>query len=278
MKGIVIRSLSGIVYIAVIVAGLMLGDVVFRCFMAVLTTLAIVEFYGLANSHRAGFAGKLLDVAGGVAAVLGLYALASGGCTAAVPYGVGYLCYIVARLTIQLYSRSPEAFRSLAFSLMSQIYIALSIGLMSFIYCRGGFGGNMVLAMFIMIWLNDTGAFVVGSAIGRHKLFPRVSPKKSWEGFAGGVAFAIASAFLLKGAFGYAYTGASLGELLGMGAVVGIFATWGDLVESLIKRSLGVKDSGSIIPGHGGILDRIDSLLLVSPALIIYFYLYSALS
>ncbi len=128
----------------------------------------------------------------------------------------------------------------------------------------------VLLAMFILIWLSDTGAFCVGSLMGRHKLFKRISPKKSWEGFFGGLLFCLAASaffyFYGNGVFGYL----NLWQLLGMGAVVCVFGTWGDLVESLIKRSLGVKDSGSLLPGHGGILDRIDSLLLVTPALLLY--------
>ena len=124
--------------------------------------------------------------------------------------------------------------------------------------------------MFIMIWLNDTGAFCVGSMIGKHKLFPRISPNKSWEGFFGGVVFAIASAFVFKYGFPQYFDNISIGGLCGLGVVVSAFATWGDLVESLIKRTLGVKDSGTLLPGHGGILDRIDSLLLVVPASLLY--------
>ena len=131
-------------------------------------------------------------------------------------------------------------------------------------------GKHLLLAMFIMIWLNDTGAFCVGSLIGKHKLIPRVSPKKSWEGFIGGMVFAIASGFVFKFGFPQYFESISLSGLCGLGAVVGAFATWGDLVESLIKRTLGVKDSGNILPGHGGILDRIDSLLLVVPASVLY--------
>lgn len=149
------------------------------------------------------------------------------------------------------------------------MYIALPVGIMSMFYTFPD-GKFLLLAMFIMIWLNDTGAFCVGSLFGKHRLFPRISPKKSWEGFAGGVIFAIASAFMFKYAFPQYFESVSLAGLCGLGAVVGAFATWGDLVESLIKRTLGVKDSGTILPGHGGILDRIDSLLLVVPASVLY--------
>ena len=114
----------------------------------------------------------------------------------------------------------------------------------------------LLLTVFVAIWANDTGAYLAGSTFGKHKLFPSVSPKKSWEGFFGGFVASIIAAGLLLG-----WKPSSLV----FGAVISIAATWGDLFESMIKRQVGVKDSGNIIPGHGGILDRIDSLLLVLP-------------
>lgn len=148
---------------------------------------------------------------------------------------------------------------------MSLIYVSAPIAIASMLYLTCG--PAIVLAMFLMIWLNDTGAFVVGSLIGRTRLFVRLSPKKSWEGFFGGMLFSIASAFLIKYCFGTYSTDLSIMQLCIMGAVVSIAATWGDLMESMFKRAANMKDSGHILPGHGGILDRIDSLLLVAPSL-----------
>lgn len=115
----------------------------------------------------------------------------------------------------------------------------------------------ILLAMFFFIWINDTGAFLVGSMAGRHRLFERISPKKSWEGFFGGLFFCIGFAFLcrycLDGLFNLEHVGADIGFWLGMAITVSVFGTWGDLVESLIKRGLHIKDSGNLIPGHGGI-------------------------
>lgn len=269
MKGLVLRSISGIVYVAVIVVGLTMGEICFKIFISLFTILGIMEWTRLTNDTGSPL-NMLLDIIGATIAVIGLSALAGGSASAAV-YGACYLTYLILRLVTQLYTRDKSALNSLAYSLMGQLYIALPLGLMSFIYYHEGYGSAALLAMFIMIWLNDTGAFCVGSTLGRHKLFARVSPKKSWEGFIGGVIFAIASAFLFKYCFGSHYQSLSLAEMLAMGAIVGCIATWGDLVESLIKRALGVKDSGQMIPGHGGILDRIDSLLLVSPGLLVYF-------
>ena len=140
---------------------------------------------------------------------------------------------------------------------------------------EGGHAPWLVLMMFVMIWLNDTGAYCVGSLFGRHRLCERLSPKKSWEGFWGGMAFCIiagAVCCFINNGWSMASEGCaiSLVKWVGLGMLVSLMSTWGDLFESLIKRSLGVKDSGHLIPGHGGILDRIDSLLLVAPATFVY--------
>ena len=130
------------------------------------------------------------------------------------------------------------------------------------------YGMLIALFMFVCIWLNDTGAYLVGCTIGKHRLFERISPKKSWEGFFGGMVFCIAA-----GAFAHLLIGGSQAIWIPFAIIVSVFATWGDLVESLIKRTAGVKDSGNIMPGHGGVLDRIDSLLFVAPAILAYLFL-----
>ena len=124
------------------------------------------------------------------------------------------------------------------------------------------------LSIFIFLWLNDTGAYCIGSLIGKHRLFERISPKKSWEGSIGGGVVAIGVSFILAHYFPFM----SMMEWAGLALVVVIFGTWGDLTESLLKRQLYVKDSGNILPGHGGMLDRFDSSLMAIPAAVVYLY------
>ena len=167
-----------------------------------------------------------------------------------------YLIYLVARPIIQLYvspDKSPIA--GWAYSILGQVYIVLPLSLL------GVWGYNteyqllyghpeyLLMALFAFIWINDTGAYIVGCTLGRHRLFERISPKKSWEGFFGGLVFCI----ILAACLNYIIPG-----------------LWGDLCESLLKRTAGVKDSGRLLPGHGGILDRFDSELLASPVIFIY--------
>jgi phosphatidate cytidylyltransferase len=130
------------------------------------------------------------------------------------------------------------------------------------------------LSIFIFLWVNDSGAYCVGSLLGRHKLFPRISPGKSWEGSIGGAVFVLAAAYAIS-YFLDTDQMLAMPVWLGLGLVVVVFGTWGDLVESLFKRTLGIKDSGNILPGHGGMLDRFDSSLLAIPAAVIYLYTIS---
>lgn len=183
-------------------------------------------------------------------------------------FALGYFIYLITRFIIQLYMHDGNLLSHLAHSILGQVYIAVPLAMLGLMYTI--IGKHLTLAMFILIWLSDTGAFCVGSLIGRHKLFERISPKKSWEGFIGGLVFCLAASALLAWLFPAEVKGLSMLQMLGFGAVVCVAGTWGDLIESMIKRSLGVKDSGNLLPGHGGILDRIDSLLLVTPAVALY--------
>lgn len=277
MKNLILRTITGAIYVALICASVLAGGWYFILFFGLLSIIALHEFYSLSNASTGGenVTTLIVDIVGGLIVCVGLgmvnmslmppYATAVMGGT----FFTIYMLYLVVRLVMQIYSQENSPLTNLAYSYMGQMYIALPLGLMSMYYTLAD-GKALLMTMFVMIWLNDTGAFLVGSMIGKHKLFPRISPKKSWEGFIGGVVFAILAGVLAKVLFPFYFESFSLIGLAGLGLVVGIFATWGDLAESLIKRTLGVKDSGNILPGHGGILDRIDSLLLVVPASLLY--------
>ena len=273
MNNLVKRALSGAVYVAVIVCAVLAGGWWFIALSCVLAVLALNEFYGLANASGGGenVVTLIADLAGGLALTFGLGYICINSHTLPVvsTFFVVYTLYLVARLVLQLYSREASPLSNLAYSYMGQMYIALPLGLMAMFYTFPS-AGWLLLATFVMIWLSDTGAYLVGSAIGKHKLFPRISPGKTWEGFLGGLIFAICAGWIFKLAAPARFESMPVAAMCGLGLVVSLFATWGDLAESLMKRTLGVKDSGNIMPGHGGILDRIDSLLLVIPASLIY--------
>ena len=161
---------------------------------------------------------------------------------------------------------TTEQKKNLWYSVFAYFYIIIPLSCLVFIHWLNPL---YTLALFAFVWVNDTFAYLVGSAIGKRKLFERISPKKTWEGFFGGLIFAVFAGFL----FSHFTADNNLIKWLGLAVVVVIFGTMGDLFESYIKRNLNVKDSGTILPGHGGLLDRLDSILFAAPAALIYLLL-----
>ena len=162
--------------------------------------------------------------------------------------------------------------------MFSQVYVGLPFALLNMLaFQTNGIESAsqylfiLPLSIFIFNWVNDTGAYCTGMLLGKHPLFKRISPKKSWEGSIGGAIFCILASFALANYFPIMPTTA----WVGMALTVVIFGTWGDLTESLMKRQLGIKDSGNILPGHGGMLDRFDSAIMAIPAAVVYLYLIS---
>ncbi len=262
VKKFIIRAISGILYGVLIIASLVIdNELLFDILFGLIAVLGIHEFNHLMSAEGRNIE-KSLDAVGGLLLFWVPVIWVIGGST----LGIGlYLAYLVARLVVQLYIKQGNPLTSLSASLMGQVYVALPLSILSSLYHF--VGQYMVLAMFAFIWISDTGAYMVGCLIGKHRLFERISPKKSWEGFFGGLGLSIIIAALAARFIPDGYVLLSgYTQWIVFAVLVTIFSTWGDLCESLIKRTVGVKDSGKLIPGHGGILDRIDSLLLVSLA------------
>lgn len=276
MKNVVVRALSGAVYVALIICAIFLGKEAFASLTLLFLLLAVAEASRLFNGGKSlDLLTLAIDIAGGLSVFIGLASpyvfppeqiSSLPAFSAAVPFTL----YLLVRLTAELFMNRENPLSNMASSLLAVIYTSLPLTLMYILYCFSG--RYIVLAMFIFIWLNDTGAFCVGTLMGRHKLFPRVSPKKSWEGVWGGMAFCIIAGILF-GTAGSGCFGNDWVRYVVLGITASVLSTVGDLVESLFKRTVGVKDSGHLMPGHGGILDRIDSLLFVAPAtLCLFFY------
>ena len=188
-----------------------------------------------------------------------------------LPY-LGLLLYM---MITELYLKKKNPTGNWAYSMLSQLYVALPFALLNVLAFQNSsetgsvtYNPILPLSIFVFIWLSDTGAYCVGSLIGKNRLFERISPKKSWEGSIGGGIFSIASSL----GFAHFFPFMSEWQWVGLAIVVVIFGTWGDLTESLMKRQLGIKDSGNILPGHGGMLDRFDSALMAIPAAVVYLY------
>lgn len=264
IKNLIIRSLAGVAYVALIILGITISKWSFVLLIAVLALLATREFLMITKPNGSKL-NLIIDVVASVFIASTFAYCQVEGCISFVVFGI--VAYILLRSILQLYNKKESPIKSLAYSLFSQLYITLPLMLMFIIYT--GVSVSFLLLIFVMIWMNDTGAYLVGCTLGRNRLFERISPKKSWEGFWGGMVFSALTAVAY-----YYFINEPLNDsiifYIGLGVVVPVFATFGDLVESMFKRELGVKDSGNLIPGHGGILDRIDSLLFVIPAVLIY--------
>ncbi|BCI63637.1 phosphatidate cytidylyltransferase [Tannerella sp. CAG:118] len=232
------------------------------------------EFYRLIKSKNEPQMIPFLDIFGGVYLFAALYYHCSSLSTSVTKYiFIPYVAYIMLTFIIQLYAKRPDPIKCWAYSLLGQFYIALPFALLNFIAFPGTYTLYtpwLLMSFFIFIWTNDTGAFLVGITIGHHRLFERISPKKSWEGFVGGLIFSLIAAWV----FSLFYDNFSLIQWLGLSLTISISSTFGDLCESLLKRTIHIKDSGHILPGHGGLLDRFDSVLLAAPAAYIYIQIF----
>ena len=268
MNNLIKRTLTGILFVAVVAGSILAGSYFLLILFSLITVAGLWEFYSLMEKSGKADIEKPVHCFGGFLLLVAFYIYASTnyGTIVFIPYVIYFLYLFIS----QLYLKKENPLQNWAYAILGQVYIALPFGLLCLMPFFDGKTYQSVLpfAFFVFIWINDTGAYVVGSAFGRHKMFKRISPKKSWEGFFGGLILSIATAIV----FYYHFPGTlNVYEWIGMALVTVSFGTWGDLTESLLKRTINIKDSGAILPGHGGILDRFDSVLLSAPACMIYF-------
>lgn len=276
MMTLIKRIFSGVIYIALIVTAILLLDnspVVYLVVFPLLIVLGIGELITMAKDDaNQSWLVNIIDMLGGVGVFVALFLHYEGTTTQSrALWLLPIAAYLLLRTIVQLYRPQQNAVHSLERSFLSLGYVALPVAMLNGIMSITA--PRLLLGVFIFIWLYDTGAYCVGMLLGRHRLFERISPKKSWEGVIGGILLCVAGAYVTYHWFDEFFQVPNLTIWMGLSVVVAVFATFGDLVESLIKRTVGVKDSGHILPGHGGILDRIDSLLLVAPAVLIYLML-----
>ena len=271
MMTLIKRIFSGVIYIALIVTAILLLDnspVVYLVVFPLLIVLGIGELITMAKDDATqSWLVNIIDMLGGVGVFVALYLHYEGATIQSRSlWLLPIAAYLLLRTIVQLYRPQQNAVHSLERSFLSLGYVALPVAMLNGIMSITA--PRLLLGVFIFIWLYDTGAYCVGMLLGRHRLFERISPKKSWEGVIGGILLSVAGAYVTHRWFDEFFQVPDFTIWMGLSVVVAVFATFGDLVESLIKRTVGVKDSGHILPGHGGILDRIDSLLFVAPAVL----------
>lgn len=257
------RVVVGVLGGAAFVAAVLWRPESLLALVLLLTVAGSLEFYRLVRT--AGFRPERGP--GVVLAVVAVAVLSATALPGRLPVWAPWLLppAVALVLVVELYrSAHPQPFVNVALTWAGVAYVAVPLGLLPMLAYgpTGEFSGWPVLGLVLLIWAADTGAYAAGRLWGRRKLFPRHSPGKTWEGWVGGTVLALATGW---GLAHWAPAPLSLGQWLGAAALVAIFGVWGDLAESMLKRSLGVKDSGSLLPGHGGVLDRFDSLLLATP-------------
>ena len=277
MKSFIVRTITAVFFVAAIVSCFLRAEAMIFLF-ALVTGLTIWEFTGLVNDREKVSVNRMICTVAGVYFFLAMAGYNSGITSSGV--FVPYLITLVYLMVAELYLKQEDPVNDWAYTMMSQLYIALPFSMINVLAFRSA-GSDIAytylipLSVFFFLWVNDAGAYICGSLLGKHKLFPRISPGKSWEGsIGGGILVMIVAVIIWHLSEQYDVNDLQLSALqwAGLGLVVVVFGTWGDLVESLFKRTLGIKDSGNILPGHGGMLDRFDSTLMAFPAAVVYLY------
>lgn len=267
MKNLIQRAITGILFVGIIIGAILLSDIIATLVFAAIMALTILEFTSLVYNEEEINIGRLIaPIAGFV-----LYMTPSLWDVFYPPFMLApvgiYLLSCFAAVISELYAKDTNHLQNWAYFFLSQIYIAVPFALLNVM--NTFFSPVFLIALFVLIWAYDSGAYVFGMMLGKHRLFERISPKKSWEGAIGGFLTACIAALI----FAHFSPSLHVAGWLGFAVLVTIFGTFGDLTESLLKRTLHIKDSGNILPGHGGLLDRFDSLLFATPVIVLYLML-----
>lgn len=275
-KNLVTRAGAGAVYVLIVLLGVLGGRFSFIVVFGLIIGLALYELYRMMEKKTSHAISKVFNIISGMAIFFSVFLYLENIYTYALPTLI--LIYILVLFATGIFIKRHDILDTIIHSIFGQMYITMPLSLLMFVsYLHtsavNGYSYVLLLAIFVFIWVNDTGAYLFGSIFGKHKLIERISPNKSVEGFVSGVALAVISSFV----FAYLFPDYSVFFWIGYALVTSLFGTMGDLFESLIKRTYNLKDSGHLIPGHGGILDRIDSLLMAIPAVFLYLMVFKML-
>ena len=277
---LLVRSLTGIVYVGVIVGCLIGGPIFYLILFGLLTGFLTWEFCTIINAGLQLSINRFITTIASVYFFFSMFDYTVDMTGKGVGIFIPFVLTLMYLLISEMYFPGYRKIENWAFSFMAFLYISLPMSMTHYLLFISSPDGMLytwivLLSVFIFLWVSDSGAYLIGSLFGRHRLFPSVSPKKSWEGSIGGGLLAMCVSQLIASFSDVMNSESTLQNhllWLGLSVVVVVFGTWGDLVESRLKRKLGVKDSGNILPGHGGWLDRLDSALMAIPASVIYLY------
>jgi phosphatidate cytidylyltransferase len=257
------RTITGTIFVIVIVGAVLWNPWIFAVLFLLVSLGGLLEFFRMTRTAGLEVARSVMLVIG--ATVYGMITLVLNNLLEPA-YLLFALLILPLLLALELFRKKGNPFLNVATALIGLIWIVIPLALLNGFFLKGAEPGWMhsgsLLGFFLILWIYDSGAYIFGSLMGKHRMLERISPKKSWEGFIGGTLTGSLTAFLISASF----REFSLLQWLLIATIIIIFGTIGDLVESMLKRSTGVKDSGTLLPGHGGILDRFDAVLLAAPA------------
>lgn len=272
MKGLVKRSITGIVFAAVMLAGIIIHQYVFAIIFTAFLLLTLLEFYKISENIGYEPSTKIGLISGFLLFIIFFFAA-----NHVIPQKYIFLSILIPLVTLlpDLFDKRKNGFKNSMITIAGIIYIALPFSLLSFILFPGiefdsQFYPWILFGIFIIIWMYDSMAYVFGSWLGKHKICERISPKKSWEGLIGGAVFAVITSVVISKFFHEL----GITDWIVISLLIVSFGTSGDFFESKLKREAGVKDSGSILPGHGGMLDRFDTVLFAVPVIFVWIYLF----
>ena len=276
IKDIVTRAVAGILYILFILLGVLGGRFSFVIIFGSILGISLFEFYRMMEKDTSHAISKIFNIVMGVTIFFSVFLYLEEISLIALP--ISGLLYLLILISSAIFIKREDILHGIIYSGFGQMYVTMPLSLLMFMsyYFPTQLGGDgyhyaLVLAIFVFIWVNDTAAYFFGSLLGKRKLMEHISPKKSVEGFIAGILFTIIASLV----FARIYEDYTVVFWIGFATIIALFGTLGDLFESLIKRTSSVKDSGNLIPGHGGILDRIDSLLVAIPAIYLYFIIFT---
>ncbi len=272
MSNLVKRTITGVFIVILIIFSVVLSKYFFTGLFLIITILGLWEFYSLLekvdinpNKTLGTIAGAFLFISNASVALH------------IAPVEILLVNFLLVFLVflVELYRNIPNPFTNVAFTFFGLLYVAVPFALLNYFpnpaLKTDVYNPSIVLGFFFLIWVNESGAYIVGTAMGKHRLFERISPKKTWEGTSGGGVLCLITAWIL----GMYFEEISVLNWFIIGGLVVVLSTYGDLFESMLKRSINTKDSGTILPGHGGILDRFDGFIMATPFVFVYLLLIS---
>jgi len=267
VKTFLTRTLSGIIYIVLVIGSILTGPVAFGSLLFVFLIIGLLEFHEVSKISGHFLKRNIFTIPCLLVYLLNVLIIWE---YLPIKYLALNSGLVLFPFIIELFRNAKDPVRNTGFYLVAIFYVVMPLVVLNILFFPDlnmkSPSNKLLMWFFILIWINDTFAYLVGMLAGKHKFFERISPKKTWEGTIGGALFVILSAYVLSQFF----TIYNIYEWIGLGLTIIIFGTFGDLIESMIKRAYGFKDSGTIMPGHGGILDRLDSVLIASPFVLMY--------